>query len=189
MEEFPLPGHNPKFPGVTIAVTNVYDDGLPSELPLKFETHKFSRDQATQVANRTKENAPVLIGVVPEMPSDKVLRDFRKSAKTLQKMIEELRLISADTELDTDLACRIYDIETEKKRLFGHVRQFAKQTGRKFSEMELKFKTLNSGWIEDQQTVLSVFKHVKPVNRRDKSSCSASKRAGTDNSRPGFFGV
>ena len=173
MEEFPLPGHNPKFPGVTIAVTNVHDDGLPAELPLKFETHKFSREQATQVANRTKENAPVLIGVDLEMPSDKVLRDFRKSAKTLQKMIEELRLISADTELDTDLSCRIYDIENEKKRLFGHVRQFAKETGSKFSEMELKFKTLNSGWIEDQQTVLSVFKNVKPVNRRDKKALRA----------------
>ncbi|MEO1993138.1 MAG: DUF1587 domain-containing protein, partial [Pirellulales bacterium] len=180
MEEFPLPGHNPKFPGVTIVVTNAYDDGLPAEPPLKFETHAFNRTQSAQVAKRTKENAPVLVGLFPDMPKEKVIQAFTKSAKKLQKMIEELRLIPADTDAEIDLACRIFDITNEKKRLFGHVRQLSKEMGSNSVELESEFKKFNSHWYEDQESVLAVFKHVEPINRRDKEAIRALLPSGPD---------
>ena len=35
IEQFPLPGHNPKYPGLQITIYNIYDDGQPAKRPKK----------------------------------------------------------------------------------------------------------------------------------------------------------
>ena len=170
MEEFPLPGHNPKFPGVTIAVTNVYDDGLPVESPLDYEVVKFPKNESRLIASRSKENIPNLPESLKASGSKRLVSDFRKTAESLQKRIEELRLIDGDSKAEIDIACRLFEYNSQIKRLHNLLRQLTKTLKLDHSEAVAAFDELNGAWKDDQKRVIEKFQHLAPVNRKDKQA-------------------
>lgn len=175
MEEFPLPGHNPKFPGVTIIVSNAYDDGLPPEPAIDYPINKLSRNEAKQVALHAKERALVL----PELENSsyntkgKLVRAIAKAAESLQKHIEELRLIDADSKAEIDLACRIFEANNASKKLKNSLRQFSKDREIDYTTLVEAFERKNAVRIADHQIVLAKFKHLTPLNRKDKNAIRA----------------
>ena len=173
IEEFPLPGHNPKFPGVTIAVTNVYDDGLPAELPLQYETVEFSGAESKQIAERRSQNLPKLTETTRTATRDKLHRDYTNAASALQKTIEELRLIQRDSPATVDIACRLFDYNTQRKRLYSQIRQLTKDLELDYSATVADFDQLNAAWLDDQAEVIDKFRSLDPVNRKDKEAIGA----------------
>ncbi len=175
MEEFPLPGHNPKFPGVTIIVSNAYDDGLPAESPISYPIIKLSRADTKQVATLSKERALVLAESEIRAYQDKgkLVRDITKAAESLQKRIEELRLIEADSDAEIDLACRLFDVNNSTKKLYNNLRQFCKALGIDYATFLDAFERDNAATITDHQTILAKFQHLTPLDRKDKEAIRA----------------
>ncbi len=173
MEEFPLPGHNPKFPGVTIAVTNVYDDGLPVESPIDFEVVKFARPETKLITTRSKENIPTLPDSFQVSDQKKLVTNFTKTAESLQKRIEELRLIARESKAEIDIACRLFEYNNQRKRLDGQLRQLTKALNLDHSTSVAEFDQRNTAWLDDQQTVIERFQHLTPINRKDDQAIRA----------------
>lgn len=173
MEEFPLPGHNPKFPGVTIAVTNIYDDGLPAVLPLQYQVIKFGHDDSNQIETRAKENSLGLHTSAIFSSTSKLVRDFSKSAQTLQKTIEELRLLKSNSDAPIDIAFRLHDYETQRKKLDGLLQRLSKESELDHRGMVASFEKSNDDTLNDHEEVLSKFKHLSPLNRKDRDAIRA----------------
>jgi hypothetical protein len=170
IDEFPLPGHNPKFPGVTIVVSNVYDDGLPPELPLSYPRIQFSREESKKINSRVKENALLIPDTKPFAQDGKRNADITKSAEAYQKKIEELRNVSASSESNIDLACRLYEVAETKKKLYSQLRKMTQATKVDFKMAMLEFENANRARIEDQIAVLAKFSHLTPLNPKDKEA-------------------
>ncbi len=172
MEEFPLPGHNPKFPGVTIIISNVYDDGLPPEKAIDYPTIKLSRAEVKQVASRAKATGVVLPNAesLTSKGADKLVRDFEKTAESLQKLIEELRLIDGNSNAEIDLACRLFDVNNSTKRLNNTLRQLSKKHGIQYTALLENFERKNAKELRDHENVKEKFKHLIPLDRRDKEA-------------------
>lgn len=175
MEEFPLPGHNPKFPGVTIIVSNAHDDGLPPESTFAFPLAKLSRAESKQVASQVKQRALVLpkSDLPRSKDKQKWAREFEKIAELLQKQIEELRLIDADSNAVIDLACRVFEVTNSTKKLHNNLRKYSKEQGIDYPSLLVLFEKENAEGISDHQTVLAKFQHITPVNRKDKKAIRA----------------
>lgn len=175
IEEFPLPGHNPKFPGVTIVVSNECDDGHPPEADLVYPRIKFTREEAKRVASRAKERAFVF----PEAEiaglkiQDKRLREITKAAESLQKNIEELRLVDPNSDAVVDLACRLFEVNNSSKKLRNSIKQLCKQQKLDHASILKTFDTENAEEINDHRAVLSKFQHLTPVSRKDKKALRA----------------
>lgn len=175
MEEYPLPGDNPKFPGITITVSNVYDDGRPPEPPIVYPLIKLSRTDSKQVAVRAKELALVLPGPLAAAPetNGESIRLFDKAAVTLQKHIEELRLIDPNSDAVIDLAARLFEANASAKNIKTTLKRVSKQQEVDYQELLNQFETENSNKLKDHQTVLAKFKHLTPLNRKDKKALRA----------------
>ena len=175
MEEFPLPGHNPKFPGVTIIISNAYDDGLPPETAITYPINKFTREQAKQIVARAKER-PLVVpnsGTLVSGKNVKLERELVKNGQSLQKHIEELRLIDPDTDAKIDLACRLFDARNATKKLYNALRALGKANSLEYATLVDTFERENAAKIRDHQTVLAKFKHLTPLDRRDKAGIRA----------------
>ena len=173
MEEFPLPGHNPKFPGVTIAITNVYDDGLPVESPLEFEVIKFKRPETRLITTRSKENIPTLPDSFQASDQKKFLNNFTKTAESLQKRIEEFRLIDRKSNAKIDIACRLFEYHNQRKRLYSQLRDISKALDLDHSTTVAEFDKHNTAWLADQNKVIEGFQHLTPIDRKDKQAIRA----------------
>jgi hypothetical protein len=174
IEEFPLPGKNPKFPGVTIAVSNAYDDGLPAERVVKYPLVKLSRDETKLVQSRIKERVLRL----PKQQkagtyNEKSGRDFNKTVRALQKHIEELRFVDRESEADIDVACRLFEIDTLQKKLDRQLKQLCKENEIDHVEWLQRFESDNADQLNDNASVIQKFKHLTPLNPRDKDAISA----------------
>lgn len=175
MEEFPIPGHNPKFPGVTIIVSNAHDDGLPAEAPIIYPIIKLSRAESKQVTALSKERALILAKSEKLAYKDKgkLVRDITKAAESLQKHIEELRLIDVDSDAEIDLACRLFDVNNSTKKLHNNLREFSKARGIDYETFLDEFERENEATITDHQTIVAKFQHLTPLNRKDKDAIRA----------------
>ncbi len=182
IEEFPLPGHNPKFPGVTIAVENVYDDGLPPELPILIDTIRFSAAEKNEIALAAKQNAPELLQVNETGAGKKTSRNLTKLVATVQQGIEELRRLDPDHKKQLDLALRLFDVQASCDKLKGQVQNLAKQIKQDPDALWEAYQTHNSSALSDHQAVLARFDNLTPVDRKDKAAMRAFLPAPPDRS-------
>lgn len=175
MEAFPLPGHNPKFPGVTIGIANVYDDGLPPAPALTFPVVKLSRAESKQVASKAKKNTLVLpfnreFGF---SQNGKLEREFAKLAANVQRKVEELRLVDRESDASIDLACRLFEVNSLMSRLKNSLKLLAKERDVDVGLVVEAYEEQNREQLKDNNFVLSKFQHLNPVNRKDKTAIRA----------------
>jgi hypothetical protein len=170
IDEFPLPGHNPKFPGITIVVSNVYDDGLPPELPLSYPRVQFSREESKEINSRVKKNKLIIPDSESFAKGSKRIADIIKSAEAYQKKIEELRSVNASSDSQIDVACRLYEADETKAKLYSQLRKMTQATKVDFKMAMLEFENANAARIEDQIAVLARFSHLTPLNPKDKEA-------------------
>lgn len=174
IEEFPLPGHNPKFPGVTITVTNTYDDGLETSKPVRFKGIALSAEQKKRAAAATKENTPALpIPATRKVKGNRPVSAFVKATGRLQRKIEELRLLSPEHKNQTDLAYRLYDVVRaleEEPKLIADV---AKNLNEDPEQFLLQYRRSNEALLSDRQQVVGRFESVTPIDRKTKQVAGA----------------
>ena len=173
IEEFPLPGHNPKFPGVTIAVNNIYDDGLPAELPLKIDPIGFAAAEKKVIALAVEQNALQVPSAHNAAHAKKQIRTLNKLFVTLQQAIEELRRLNPNHEQQLALASRLFDAQSAQNKLEGQVRSLSKQlelTPQAFWET---FHVDHAAILADHQAVIKRFASITPLDRRDKDAVRA----------------
>jgi len=174
IEEFPLPGHNPKFPGVTITVSNVYEDGLevPKEVKpkaVKLKATTLSAEQEQQANAAVEKNTPTLPIPKTKIKNVKLASTFVRATTKLQRQIEELRLLSNKDKNETELAYRLYDIEEGLKREAKLIEDLAKNDlHRDPQELLALYRSTNAALLADRETVLSRFQTIKPIDRKSK---------------------
>lgn len=171
IEEFPLPGHNPKFPGLTITVANVYDDGLPADKPLQFKAINFPGPKKKELAKLSKKNRPVLpLEKAVLKQNNRALRNISKTLDGLQKKIEELNFIDPKHENQADLAFRLFDIKAQHDKLPAQIKTAAKQLKLDDPDTFLAaFHEHNQEALTRHQTILKRFAGIEPIDRKDKA--------------------
>ena len=149
IEEFPLPGHNPKFPGVSITVTNVYEDGLEAPKVEKFKPISLNAAQKKQVKAAIDQNLPTLPISEKQVVDKKSVSSFVKSATNLQRKVEELRLLSPKHENQTDLAYRLYDVNVAIERESELIEDLARKVfGEEPSAFLASYKSINKEQLD-----------------------------------------
>ena len=168
MESFPLPGHNPKFPGVTISAINVYDDGLGVIRPPKYKPIRFNDAQRMLVQEAVKKNVhqfPVIAGQRASKLEQQISGQLRK----LQVRLEEQRLISPEDSNRTDLAYRMFDIHRGVAAEAEQMQKLAEQQQPDDPQQYLDaYRLLNANLLADRQQILDRFDGVEPIDRRTK---------------------
>ena len=170
IEEYPLPGHNPKFPGVTIVVTNAYDDGLPPELPLKIESISFAREVKKEIALAVEQNALKLPFAETTADTKKQIRSLTKLVDSLQREIEELRRLTPDHEQQLDLALRLFGVQSSQAKLRAQVSGLSKKLDQTPDSLWDSFQVHNSATLADHRSVMARFASITPLNRSDKKA-------------------
>ena len=174
IEEFPLPGHNPKFPGVTITVSNIYDDGLETPKPGKFKGIALNAEQKKLAATATKKNTPTLpFPEAKQVKGNKPVSTFVRGTGKLQRKIEELRLLSPDHKNQTDLAYRLYDIQQALDQESELIENVAKNLNEDPSEFLSQYLSSNKTLLADRQQVVDRFKAITPIDRKTKQLVGA----------------
>ncbi|MEC8557301.1 MAG: DUF1592 domain-containing protein [Planctomycetota bacterium] len=174
IEEFPLPGHNPKFPGVTITLTNIYDDGLKTPKPGKFKGIALSAEQKKLAAAATKKNTPTLpIGEIRRVKGNAAVTSFVRSSGKLQRKIEELRLLSPEHKNQTDLAYRLYDVQQAFDQEFELIEKVSKTLNEDPSAFLSRFLSSNEALLADRQKVVDRFRAITPIDRKTKQLVGA----------------
>lgn len=169
MEEFPLPGKNPKFPGVTITVSNCYDDGLGVAETPRYKAISFNAKQKQQVNEAVRQRSVQLPAGEGKTSGKSLATGFRRQADRLQKLIEELRLLSPQDRNRTDLAYRLFDIQEAVQKEQQLVQQFAVQELQTDAEEFWRsYQELNSELLADRAGVLAAFQDLPVIDRRTK---------------------
>ena len=169
MEEFPLPGKNPKFPGVTITLSNCYDDGLGITQTPRYKAIAFNAKQKQQVQQAILNRSAELPSVDGKTPGQKAASGFLRQAGRLQKLIEELRLLTPQHPNRTDLAYRLFDIQEALQNEQQLVEQFGVQELQTSAEEYWNaYQELNSELLEDRRAVLAAFQDLPVIDRRTK---------------------
>ena len=168
MEEFPLPDHNPKFPGITITVTNIYQDGLRNPKPRKYKAIPLTAEQKKTVDRAVESNTPTLPVSIQENRNKKEFTQTVSAITKLQRQIEEIHLIPADHSNQTDLAYRLYDIDQAMKNEMKLVKTFAKKVGENAEEFWEHYLSDNASKFSERNRILEHFQEVPRINRRTK---------------------
>ena len=169
IEEFPLPGHNPKFPGITITLSNVYEDGLKTPKPVKYKAIALNGDQKKQVSAAVKDHIPELPLPSSITRKNKAVVAWQKTIGKLQRQIEELRLFSPDHKNQTDLAYRLFDIEVSRQAEMRAIEELAeKELQEDPQEFLARYVAENADTLADREVVLSQFQAIEPIDRKTK---------------------
>lgn len=167
IEEFPLPGHNPKFPGVTITVSNAYDDGLKTPKATRFKAIALSSEQKKQSRAAVKQNTPTLPLPKAKLKGNKLVSAAVKETAKLQRQIEELRLLSPKHKNQTDLAYRLYDARQTIANEAKLIKELAKKHLKTDPEQFLsEYRKTNVAQLADREKVLERFREITPINRK-----------------------
>ena len=168
IEEFPLPGHNPKFPGITITVSNVYQDGLPNPKPRKYRAIQLTAQQKKEVDRAVENNTPTLPSSVEANRKKKEWSQATLAIAKLQRQIEELQLLSPDHPNQTDLAYRLYDIEkaiTNEQKL---LKSLAEKLGEDVGGFWESYQAVNASPLAERSQILERFAATPRINRQTK---------------------
>ena len=171
IEEFPLPGHNPKFPGVTIIVTNIHDDGLPPDKPYQFRAIAIPGPLKKEVGKAVKANRPVLPVEKDLLAAHgKALGGFTRFVDGLQRKIEELRVIDPLDKNQVDIAFRLFEVNALRANMESQVRGI----GKRLRQPDLdafweRFQKANRAALARHEGVVDRFRGVEPIDRRDKA--------------------
>ena len=168
MEEFPLPGHNPKFPGMTITVSNTYDDGMPPPKVQKYRAITFNSEQKKQIGESTKNNRPKLPFSQDQIKGVPLAEKTTTSIDKLQKQIEELRLISPEHVNRTDLAYRVFDIQAALDQEINALKNLAKMLQEDPDEVVARYRNLNQKSLEMRHQILAAFRGIEHIDRKTK---------------------
>ncbi|MDG2219838.1 MAG: DUF1592 domain-containing protein [Rubripirellula sp.] len=174
IEEFPLPGHNPKFPGITITLFNVYDDGIETPKPEKFKAIALNRDQKKQVSAAVKDHVPGLPLPPSVTKKNKAVAALQQVIGKLQRQIEELRLLSPEHKNQTDLAYRLFDIEVSRQAETRLIEDLANKDLQEDPQAFLsRYRKENVAALADRDVVLRQFQAIKPIDRKSKQLVAA----------------
>ena len=168
MEEFPLPGHNPKFPGITITVTNIYQDGLRNPKPRKYKAIPLTAEQKKTVDRAVESNTPTLPVSIQQIREKKEFSQTASAITKLQRQIEEIHLIPADHPNQTDLAYRLYDIDQAIENELKLVKTLAKKGGEDEEEFWERYRADNASKFSERNRILERFQGTPKINRRTK---------------------
>ena len=168
MEEFPLPGHNPKFPGMTIAVTNAYEDGLKTPKPRKYKAIGLNGEQKKEVNRALAENTPTLPIPKEKKKGNKSVATLLSTIGKLQRQLEEMRVLEPDNPNKTDLAYRKFDIEQAIDREPSLIAQLAKEIEEDPNELLGLYQSTNASLLADRKSVLSRFNEIPSIDRKTK---------------------
>ena len=171
IEEFPLPGHNPKFPGVTIIVTNVHDDGLPPDKPFQFKAIAIPGPQKKELAKAVKTNRPVLpVEKALLRKNSKALGGFNKFIDGLQRKVEELRVIDPRDKNQADIAFRLFEVNALRARVEREVKGIGKQLEHPdLNVLWKRFRAANREALARHEEAVGRFQGIEPIDRRDKA--------------------
>lgn len=168
IEEYPLPGHNPKFPGMTITVSNVHEDGVKTPKPPKYKAIALTAEQKRSVSIAVKSHTPKLPPVAEGRDEDRPSSAVISAISKLQRQVEELRLLPADHSNQTDLAYRLYDleqgIENESKLLADH----AEKVGLNAAEFLERYREANAPLLVDREQIMNRFDAIPRIDRKTK---------------------
>ena len=168
MEEYPLPGHNPKFPGMTVTVTNAYNDGLKTPKPRKYRPIALTAEEKRKASEATKLNAPTLPVDDGEKLSKKLATNAKVVIGKLQRQVEELRLLSPQNPNLTDLAYRLFDIQTSISQEMGLIQDLAKDLDEDPADLLTRYRKTNHSILEDREQVLKRYREITPIDRKTK---------------------
>lgn len=175
IEEFPLPGHNPKFPGLTITVANVYDDGLPPDKPYQFKAIPIPGPQKKELGKAVKAHRPSLpLEKTVLKKNNKALRGVTKFIDGLQKKMEELNVLDPEDENQVDLAFRLFDLQNQRNKLRAQIKTAARQLKQDDHEaFWAAFESHNQNALARHESILKRFAHIEPIDRKDKARLQA----------------
>jgi len=169
IEEFPLPGHNPKFPGLTITLSNVHDDGKPADKPARHPTINLPKDVLREISQRVKQAPPLLQLTEDEAAqAQRALRDARKTEAKLNRYIETLRQLDPKDPNRLDLAFRLYDATNAQREFDGRLQRLAKDLKVEFDAFRERVENEAAETLADHKAVIARFAGIEPLNRRDK---------------------
>jgi mono/diheme cytochrome c family protein len=168
IEEFPLPGHNPKFPGITITVTNVYEDGLPSPKSRKYKAIPLTAQQKKDVSQAVADHSPKLPLSTEEIRGKKEWTQTVAAITKLQRQLEEIRRIPPDHPNQTDLAYRLYDIDQAMVNEPRRLQTLAKMLGEDGDEFWERYRTINAAHFAERDQILDRFHGIPKINRQTK---------------------
>ena len=168
IEEYPLPGHNPKFPGITITLSNVHEDGIKTPKQQRYKAIALTSEQKRIVGDAVKNNVPKLPVATEGTDVGQPNAAVTSSLSKLQRQVEELRLLPADHSNQTDLAYRLYDlereIENESKLLADHAEKF----GLNAAEFLERYREANAPLLVDREQILNRFDGIPRIDRKTK---------------------
>lgn len=168
IEEYPLPGHNPKFPGITITVANIYEDGLKTPKPRKFKPIAFTSDQKKLVTAAVKRNTLRLPDFDDKKPSSKLVSTTKTTLAKLQRQVEELRLISPKNPNLTDLAYRRFDLAQSIEKEADLLGEIASSLSEDEDHFIGLYRSVNRSLLNDREQLVEQFGAITPIDRKTK---------------------